>query len=146
MLQIREGSFDGLISTQDLSAGGTFVTAQTLTTSQGIAVKLDTTNPGQFVPAAAATDQVIGTIFDQPQAGQVGTIRLLNASGKSYVQLGGTVAINSILTVNAKGQAIVATQAAAGAQPTSHILGVATEAGTAGAIIEFYPCGMSELY
>lgn len=146
MLQIREGGFDGLISTQDLSLGGAFVTAQTLTTSQGIAVKLDATNPGQFVPAGAATDLVIGTIFDQPQAGQVGTIRLLSCSGKSYVQLGGTVAIGAALTINAKGQAIAATQAIAASQPVNALLGYATEAGTTGAIIEFYPAGIGIRY
>jgi len=146
MLQIREGSQDGLLSTQDLSVGGAFATANTLTTTQGLIVKLDAANPGSFIPAAAITDQLIGIIMDQPFAGQVGTIRLLNASGKSYVQLGATVAINSVLTTNSKGQAVVATQAAAGVQPTGHVIGVATEAGTAGAIIEFYPCGINELY
>lgn len=146
MLQTREGSNDGLISTQDMSAGGTFVTAQSLTTSQGILVKLDASNPGQFVPTAAATDLSIGVLLDQPQAGQVGTIRLLNAGGKSYVQLGGTVAINSPLVANSKGQAVAATQAAAGAQPVNALIGWATEAGTAGAIVEIYPAGIGERY
>lgn len=145
-LQIREGSNDGLISTQDMSAGGTFATAQSLTTTQGIVVKLDASNPGQFVPASAAADLAIGVVLDQPQAGQVGTIRLLNASGKSYVQLGGTVAIGAALVANSKGQAVAATQAAAGAQPVQNLLGYATEAGTAGAIIEFYPAGMGVKY
>ena len=146
MLQIREGGFDGLISTQDMSTGGTFATAQSLSTTQGILVKLDTTNPGQFVPASAATDLVIGTLFDSPLAGQVGSIRLLNASGKSYVQLGGTVAINSPLVANSKGQAVAATQAGAGVQPTQSLIGWATEAGTAGAIVEIYPAGIGERY
>lgn len=146
MLQIREGSNDGLISTQDMSAGGTFCVAQSLTTTQGICVKLDTSNPGQFVPSSAATDLTIGILLDQPQIGQVGTIRLLNAGGKSYVQLGGTVAINGPLVVNSKGQAIAATQAGAGVQPTQGLLGWATEAGTVGAIIEFYPAGIGERF
>jgi hypothetical protein len=146
MLQIREGGNDGLIATQDMSPTGSFATTNSLTTTQGIAVKLDASNPGQFVPSAAATDLTIGTLLDQPQAGQTGTIRLLDAPGKSYIQLGGTVAINSPLVANSKGQAVAATQAVAGAQPTQNLLGWATEAGTAGAIIEFYPAGIGNKY
>lgn len=146
MLQLREGPNDGLISTQDMSAGGAFAVAQSLTSTQGIAVKLDTANPGAFVPVSASSDLAIGFLMDQPQAGQVGTIRLLNASGKSYCQLGGTVAINSPLVSNGKGQAIAATQAGAGAQPTQNLLGFATEAGTAGAIIEIYTNGVGEKF
>jgi hypothetical protein len=145
-LQLREGGFDGLVSTQDLSAGGTYATAQSLTTTQGICVKLDASNQGAFIPVTAITDDVIGQITDQPQAGQVGTIRLQNASGKNYVQLGGTVAIGSKLGLTTNGRAVALTQASAGAQPVNTLLGVAVEAGTVGAIIEFYPAGIGEKY
>jgi hypothetical protein len=146
MLQTRESAYDGLIATNDMSVTGSFVSTNSLVNTQGIAVKLDSSNPGQFVAASAASDLVIGTLFDEPQAGQVGTIRLLNAMGKSLVQLGGTVSIGSPLVVNSKGQAIAATQAAAGAQPTQTLLGWATEAGTSGAVIEFYPAGLGVKY
>jgi hypothetical protein len=145
-LQLREGGFDGLVSTQDLSAGGTYATAQSLTTTQGICVKLDASNQGAFIPVTAITDDTIGQITDQPQAGQVGTIRLQNASGKNYVQLGGTVAIGSKLGLTTNGRAVALTQASAGAQPVNTLLGVAVEAGTVGAIIEFYPAGIGEKY
>jgi hypothetical protein len=145
-LQLREGGFDGLVSTQDLSAGGTYATAQSLTTTQGICVKLDASNQGAFIPVTAITDDVIGQITDQPQAGQTGTIRLQNASGKNYVQLGGTVAIGSKLGLTTNGRAVALTQASAGAQPVNTLLGVAVEAGTVGAIIEFYPAGIGEKY
>lgn len=142
-LQIREGGNDGLIATQDMSATASFATTNSLTTTQGICVKLDTSNPGQFVPSAGPTDLTIGTLMDSPLAGQTSTVRLLNASGKSYVQLGATVsALGTPLTVNSKGQAVPATQAAAGAQPVNLLLGYAAETGVAGNIVEFYPAGL----
>ena len=144
-LQTREGSYDGLISTNDLSTGGAGLPSG-VTTSQGLVVKMDSSNPGQFVLASANSDLAIGTLFDQPQAGQVGTIRALNAPVKSYVQLGGTVAIGTKLTIDANGRAVAATQTAAGSQPAKTLLGVAAEAGTTGAIIEFYPAGIGQLY
>jgi hypothetical protein len=150
-LQSREGSYDGLISTSDMSPTGiaAFAVANSvpsLVTSQGLCVKLDASNPGQFVLATATSDLIIGTLYDQPLAGQVGTIRSLSAPVKGYVQLGGTVAINSPLTIDAYGRAVVATQTTAGSQPAKRIIGYASEAGTVGAIIEFYPAGVGELF
>jgi hypothetical protein len=146
-LQSREGSFDGLISTTDQSPTGIAALAVSgLTTSQGLCVKLDTANPGQFVTATSTADLIIGTLYDQPMAGQVGTIRSLTAPVKGYVQLGGTVAINSPLTVDAYGRAVLATQTAAGSAPSKRIIGFAAEAGTVGGIIEFYTAGVGELF
>jgi hypothetical protein len=52
------------------------------------------------------------------------------------VQLGGTVSINSPITVNSIGQGVAATGG-----NTSQIIGYAMEAGTSGAIIQIRPAG-----
>lgn len=122
MAQYREFGNMGFISTNDLSAA----------TNLNKLVKFDAANPGQIVLAAAATDQVIGTLLDTPGAGQTGTVRLLSSAGTIPVQYGGTVAAGDILVANTSGQAVTATQTVAGSQPTQIIVGRAIEAGAAG--------------
>lgn len=136
-LGYREGSNTSMITTADYTNTGSFATTNSLTSTQGIVMKLDTSNPGQVVPASAVTDQLFGVLLD-PGTGAGGTasIRLRNAAGTSIVQLGGTVAIDDPITVNSKGQGVHAT-----ASNTSQLIGYAMEAGTAGAIIEIKPAG-----
>jgi len=122
-----------MVSTNDLSA----------TTNIGKIVKLDAANaPDHIVLATAAADVPLGVLVDAPGVGQTGTVRLRQADGTSFVQLGGTVAVGNALTANASGLAVAATQALAGAQPTSQIFGYALQAGVSGSIIEIQPSGI----
>ena len=101
----------------------------------------------QFILASSNSDLVIGFLFDQPQAGQVGTIRSLLAPVKSYAQLGATVSSpNTPLCVNSKGQLIPATQTAGGSQPAVIVVAYNIETGVAGNIVEVYPAGIGKLY
>lgn len=132
MPRFREGGVMGFTSTNDLSAAPI-----------GSIVKIDSANaPTNIVLAAAATDIPVGVLIDQPLAGQTGTVRLRNCTGTSFVKLGGTVAVGAAITSNASGLGVAATQAIAGAQPTSQILGFALQAGVSGDVIEIQPAAL----
>lgn len=100
---------------------------------RGILVKLAS---GNVVASAAATDATIGVTENSCEAGETVSVRLVNAQGTMQVKLGGTVAVGNLLVTNASGLAIAGTQAIAGAQPTSRVVGLALEAGVANDIIE----------
>lgn len=99
--------------------------------ADGSIVKL---SAGKVVPAAAATDVLLGVVLNAALANApVVDVRLRTASGTSKVKLGGTVAVNDAVTSNASGVAI--TTVTAGNQ----ILGYALEAGVSGDYIEIMP-------
>lgn len=99
----------------------------------GVLVKLSS---GQVVVATAATDKIIGSVVNEVDAGDMADVRLLSAQGTSKMRAGGNVAVGDLLTSDADGEVILATQAAAGAQPTSVIVGRALEAGADNDLIE----------
>lgn len=101
--------------------------------AKGVLVKLSS---GEVVVATAATDKVIGVTTAAVGAGEMADIRLVSAQGTSKFTAGGNIAVGDLLTGAAAGKVVLATQAAAGAQPTSVIVGRALEAGVSGDLIE----------
>ena len=123
MPRYREGGVMAFTSTNDLSS-----------TAVGTIVKIDSSNaPGSVVPAAAATDKLVGTTLDQAAAGQTITVRLRSAAGTLSVKLGGTVSVGDAVTSNASGAGVATTTAG------DQILGYALEAGVSGDVIELLP-------
>lgn len=102
--------------------------------SRGFLVKLVN---GEVVVATAATDNILGIVENDVKAGQVASVRLINAQGTAQVKLGGTVSGgSSVLTSDGAGRAIASTAAAAGAVPSSRVVGLALEDGVSGDIVE----------
>lgn len=107
------------------------------TGKQFVAVKLSS---GALALAAANTDPVIGFLLDEGAAGQNVMVRLLSAQGTLNAVAGGAVSANDLLTVNASGQVVTATQTAGGSQPSVTVVGRALEAASgSGVIIEIEP-------
>lgn len=102
--------------------------------NMGTIVKLNAS--GQVVVTTSAADIAIGTLTESVTAGRTANVKLRNGSGTLPVLLGGTVAVGALLVSNGAGAAVAATQATAGTQPTSQVIGIAVEAGVAGSIIE----------
>lgn len=100
---------------------------------RGILVKL---SAGEVVVATAATDAIIGVTENSCEAGEVVSVRLLSSGGTAQMKAGGTVSAGAVLTADADGEAVAATQALAGAQPTTVAVGRALEAGVDNDIIE----------
>lgn len=103
--------------------------------ARGLAVKLSTATVGGqtvpvVVPAAAATDAIIGFTNEAASAGAVVDIRLRNASGTSVVKAGATIAVGAKLTSTASGTMITTSTAG------NEIVGIALEAGVTGDFIE----------
>jgi hypothetical protein len=121
---IAEGGFKSFVSGYD------FTVARTVTSPTFVAVKLNTS--GQIVPAVAATDISIGVLYDLPQVGQNGNVRL-RASGTSNIQCGATVNAGDKVTIDATSRAITTTTAG------NELQGIALEAGVVGQIIEILP-------
>lgn len=105
--------------------------------SMGTVVKLTAYNT--VAAAAAATDNILGYVMEDAAAGRAVSVKLLNGSGTAPAVAGGTITIGSYVTSNGTGQVIAATQAAAAAQPTTRVIGLAVEAGVAGQVIEVEP-------
>lgn len=104
---------------------------------QFYAVKLSS---GALALAAAATDPVIGFLLDVGVANQNVMVRLLSAQGTVNAVAGAAISANALLTVNASGQVVTATQSTAGTQPSVTVVGRALEAASgAGQIIEIEP-------
>ena len=118
------------------NAGGDKGYVATAALGDGVIVKIAS---GEVVVAAAATDKFIGVTVGAVGAGETANVRLRSAEGTIKVKAGGTVAVGDYVTSNASGQAVTATAAAAGAVPTSEVLGVAVEAGVSGDLIEVMP-------
>lgn len=93
----------------------------------GLAVKLSS---GKVVPAAAATDAIIGVTNGGVKAGQIANVRVRSAAGTAKVKLGGTVAVGDKVTSNASGALIATTTTG------NEVVGQALEAGVSGDIIE----------
>lgn len=87
---------------------------------------------GGVVPAAAATDALLGTNDNIDLAtGQTGDFSI---TGESFVKLGGTVALMDPLTSDANGKAIKAVPAAG---TNNRIIGYALQAGVANDVITY---------
>lgn len=87
---------------------------------------------GGVVPAAAATDALIGTNDNiDLLTGQAGDFDI---TGESFVKAGGTIALMDPLTSDANGQAIKATPATG---VNNRIIGYATQAGVSGDVITY---------
>ncbi len=87
---------------------------------------------GGVVPAAAATDALLGTNDNIYLAtGQTGDFSI---TGESFVKLGGTVALMDPLTSDANGKAIKAVPAAG---TNNRIIGYALQAGVANDVITY---------
>jgi hypothetical protein len=121
---IPEGGFKSFVSAYDFTQG------RTVTAPVFQAVKLNSS--GQIVPATAATDKSIGILYDLPQVGQNGNVRL-RASGTSNIQCGGTVNAGDKVTIDSTGRAITTTTAG------DELQGLAIESGVINQVIEIIP-------
>jgi hypothetical protein len=123
---------------------GNFVSAKTvadLRTKVYFIVKLDTNR--QAVLASASTDEISGVLDEVPQGSNGGTVSIMHvsANGTGKVSAGAAISKGAYLTSDANGQAVAATQTAAGSQPTKRVFGRALEAAAAqNDIIEFEHC------
>lgn len=88
------------------------------------------------VLAAAATDIVVGVVGNKANTGELVEV-IRAASGSTFkVVAGGTITRGARLVSDAAGKAIVATQTAAGSQPTAQSFGRALQAAVSGDIFE----------
>jgi len=101
--------------------------------AKGVLVKLAS---GEAVVSAAATDKSIGVTVVAAGAGEMADIRLLSAQGTSRYTAGGNIAVGDLLVAAAAGKVVALTQAAAGAQPTSVVVGRALETAVNGDLFE----------
>jgi hypothetical protein len=119
---------------------GNFITAEAgadLHLKQYYIVVLNATR--QAVLAAASTDAISGVLDEVPQ-GATGSVSIkhISANGTGKVKAGTAISKGALLTSDANGKAVTATQTTAGAQPTKRVFGRALEAATAdGDVIEF---------
>lgn len=124
MTSFRDGSYDSREAGADLS------------TKQYHIVKTDAN--GKYVLAAAASDNIRGVLANAPKSGESADVANLNGPGTFKVIAGATFAKDALLTSNASGQAVAATQTAAGSQPTVRVFGRARSAATTiGDIVEY---------
>lgn len=101
--------------------------------AKGVLVKIAN---GEVVVSAAATDKSIGVTTVASDAGEMTDVRLLSAQGTSRYVAGGNIAVGDLLVATAAGKVVALTQAAAGAQPTSVVVGRALEAAVSGDLFE----------
>lgn len=101
--------------------------------AKGVQVKLSS---GEVVVSTAATDKTIGVTNAAVGAGEVADIRLLSAQGTSLYTAGGNISAGDLLVAAAAGKVVALTQAIAGAQPTSLVLGRALESAVSGDLFE----------
>lgn len=124
MTTFREGPYDSREAAADLSAKQYFV------------VKTDAN--GKYVLASAATDNIRGVLANAPKLGDTADVANVNGAGTFKVVAGAAFAKDALLTSDANGRAIAATQSAAGAQPSVRVFGRARSAATAlGDIVEY---------
>ena len=116
-------------------SGSDFTSGGTTYTAPNTVVKLNAS--GQIVPVAAITDDPIGILMNCPDASGTADVLSVNQQGSGKVVCGGTISRGALITFNASGQAVAATQSTAGAQPTVRVIGRALEAGVSGQVIAF---------
>lgn len=97
---------------------------------KGVAVKLDT---GYIVAATAGTDDVIGVIDVDNDAGQDANVRLRSASGTAVGRAGGNIAIGDYVVPTTGGELIASTT------DGHQAVGVALEAAVDNGFFEFMP-------
>src|SRR5579884_1522554 len=73
---------------------------------------------GALALCAAATDACIGFLLDEGSPGQNVMVRLLSAQGTLNAVAGAAISANALVTLNASGQVVTATQTAGGSQPS----------------------------
>lgn len=124
MTTFRQGDYDTRRAGADLR------------TSQYRVVKTDAN--GNYVLATAATDNIRGVLANAPNINEIADVANLNGAGSFKVVAGAAIPKDSFLTADSTGRAIAATQAAAGAQPTTRVFGRSRSAATAaGDVIEY---------
>lgn len=106
---------------------------------------LVTLSAGVLAIATSATQGLIlGALLDEGTPGQNVMVRLLSCQGTYNAVAGAAISQGALLTLNASGQVVAATQSTAGAQPTQQVVGRALEAAAgAGQIIEIMPVNFS---
>jgi len=117
MTTFRQGDYDSREAAADLSTKTYFI------------VKTDAA--GKYVLAAAAFDNVRGVLVNAPKLGDTADVANVNGSGTFKVVAGAAFAKDALLTSDANGRAIAATQSTAGAVPTVRVFGRARSAATA---------------
>lgn len=105
------------------------------TSNQYKAVKLDANN--KVVLATAATDEILGVLEHPAKLGETVSVALTNGNGTFKVKTGANITKGAYLTTNGSGLAVAATQAAAGAQPTTRVFGRALATSVSGDIVEY---------
>lgn len=99
--------------------GWSFPATLTLAAKQFYAVKQDTSNPGNVVIVAAATDKACGILQDTPAVGKVGNVMLM---GISKFVAKGTIHVGSKLGLGSDGDGRLAA-IVAGTDTTIYIVG-----------------------
>lgn len=124
MTTFREGPYDSREAGADLSAKQFFI------------VKTDAN--GKYILAAGASDNIRGVLANAPKLGETADVANNNGAGSFKVVAGAAFAKDALLTSDANGRAVTATQTTAGAQPTVRVIGRARSAATAlGDVVEY---------
>lgn len=98
----------------------TFKAGADLTGKKGYLVKMSADDT--VVLAAAATDEIIGALVTEAKQGDV--VSVANPTqGTFKVIAGGSISRGNRITSDSAGKGIAATQAIAGAQPTTRVVG-----------------------
>lgn len=135
MATFQEGNQVTYPSGYDFTVGGTVNTCPYLIVKEN--------GSGQIVPAAAATDLIVGVLRNTPtQTGsaavanypQNADVHVRNANGQFKVQAGASFSAGANLTTNGSGQAIASTTTG------DQVFGIAEQAATASGQIITYRC------
>ncbi len=95
---------------------------------------------GTVVLSTAAADNHLGVILQPGKQGDRVSVGMLNGDGTHYVKAAGAITAGAVLTSNAAGKATTATQAIAGAQPTTTAIGTALNTvANADSLVAFVP-------
>lgn len=117
MSQIIRAFEKSFVSTNDLSAAA----------NQYTIMKADVANDQSIVPAAGATDPIVGVLVNLPKAGKAANVQWL---GSCKVIAGGTITRGDRVTSNSSGAAITTTSAG------NSVLGIALSSAVSGDIFE----------
>lgn len=130
MANFQEGS-----SRLNFPSGNDYTVSGTTGNAPYLAVKLN--GSGKVVPITAVTDDPLGVLYNCPTASGTADVLSVNQPGTGKIVAGGSITVGQLITFNSSGQAVAATQTAAGSQPVVRVIGRALEAGTTGKVIAY---------
>ena len=116
-------------------SGADFTSSGTTFNAPYTAVKLN--GSGKVVTATADTDQIIGVLYNCPDANGTADVLSVKPARTAKITAGGNITVGQYITINSSGQAVAATQTTAGSQPVVHVIGVALEAPGSGQVFAY---------